>query len=63
MTTAVQAKKSANKGGLIAGIVLMLGFLTVVVVIAVMYYRWRRGAEQFSAQRFDNVTNELESSA
>lgn len=63
VTTAVQAKKSANKGGLIAGIVLMLGFLTVVVVIAVMYYRWRRGAEQFSAQRFDNVTNELESSA
>lgn len=41
----------------------MLGFLTVVVVIAVMYYRWRRGAEQFSAQRFDNVTNELESNA
>lgn len=61
--TAVQPEKSANKGGLIAGVVIMLGVLIVVVIIAVMYYHWRRGSKQFSAQRFDNVTNEQESNA
>ena len=50
-----------NKGGLIAGIVILLGVLFAVLLIAVMYFQWRRGTKQFAAQRFENV--EFESNA
>lgn len=50
-----QRQKASNKGGMIAGIVILLGVLIAAVVIGMMYFRWRRGAKQFSAQRFENV--------
>ena len=53
-----EQQKASNKGGMIAGIVILLGALFAAVVIGVMYFRWRRGAKQFSAQRFENVVHE-----
>ncbi|KAL9963458.1 hypothetical protein ACROYT_G026969 [Oculina patagonica] len=50
-----ERQKASNKGGLIAGIVILLGVLIAAVVIGVMYFRWRRGAKQFTSQRFENV--------
>jgi len=47
-----------NEGGLIAGIVILLGVLFAVLLIAVMYFQWRRGTKQFAAQRFENVEHE-----
>jgi len=47
-----------NEGGLIAGIVILLGVLFAVLLIAVMYFQWRRGTKQFTAQRFENVEHE-----
>ena len=48
----------SNKGGMIAGIVILLGVLFAAAAIGVMYFRWRRGTKQFSAQRFENVEHE-----
>ena len=50
--------KAPNRGGLIAGIVIALGVLFAVLLIAVMYFQWRRGIKQFAAQRFENVEYE-----
>ena len=53
-----ERQKTPNRGGLIAGIVIALGVLFAVLLIAVMYYQWRRGIKQFAAQRFENVEYE-----
>ena len=56
----MEPQKASNKGGIIAAVVVLLGVVITAVIIAVMYFRWRRGAKQFSAQRFENVTHEQE---
>ena len=53
-----ERQKTPNRGGLIAGIVIALGVLFAVLLIAVMYYQWRRGIKPFAAQRFENVEYE-----
>ena len=53
-----ERQKAPNKGGLIAGIVILLGVLIAVLSIAVMYFQWRRGTKQFAAQRFENLEKE-----
>jgi len=53
-----ERQKAPNRGGLIAGIVLLLGVLVAVLLIGVMYVQWRRGTKQFAAQRFENVEQE-----
>lgn len=58
ISAVTKRQKAPNRGGLIAGIVILLGVLIAVVMIAVMYFRWRRGTKQFSAQRFENVEHE-----
>ena len=51
-------EKASNRGGLIAGIVLLLGVLAAVLLIGTMYVQWRRGTKQFAAHRFENVEQE-----
>ena len=58
-----ERQKAPNRGGLIAGIVISLGVLFAVLLIAVMYFQWRRGNKQFAAQRFVNVEYDNESKA
>jgi len=53
-----EPQKAKNKGGLIAGIVVTLFVIFAVVLVAAMYYRWRRGPKQFAAQRFENVEHD-----
>jgi len=53
-----EPQKAKNKGGLIAGIVITLFVIFAVVLVAAMYYRWRRGPKQFAAQRFENVEHD-----
>lgn len=53
-----EAQKAKNRGALIAGVVILFFVVITVVLIAVMYLRWRRGAKQFTAQRFENVEPE-----
>ena len=50
-----EPQKSRNQGGLIAGIVVLLFVVIALVLIGVMYFRWRQGTKQFAAQRFENT--------
>lgn len=50
-----EPQKSSTRGGLIAGIVILLFVIIASVGIGVMYFRWRKGKQQFAAQRFENA--------
>lgn len=55
-----EPQKAKNKGGLIAGLVILVFVVIAAVLIAVVYLRWRGETKQFTAQRFENESRDQE---